>query len=89
VPIRRDEQRTNVIKRSDRIFLSFAGVSLLCATIGGAVASHVLTGLDAQEHSEWIEGGAISAVAHRRWTGRTSPRTRLGRSLHRRSWWAW
>jgi uncharacterized membrane protein YgdD (TMEM256/DUF423 family) len=31
-----------------RTLLTIAGLSLLCATIGGAVASHALTGLDAR-----------------------------------------
>lgn len=31
-----------------RWLLCFAGLSLLCATAGGAVGSHVLTGLDAR-----------------------------------------
>jgi uncharacterized membrane protein YgdD (TMEM256/DUF423 family) len=30
-----------------KALLTIAGLALLCATIGGAVASHVLTGLDA------------------------------------------
>jgi uncharacterized membrane protein YgdD (TMEM256/DUF423 family) len=30
-----------------KALLTIAGLSLLCATIGGAVATHVLTGLDA------------------------------------------
>ena len=34
------------MKLQSRVLLSFAGLSLLCATTCGAVASHVLTGLD-------------------------------------------
>ncbi len=35
------------MQTQSKALLSFAGLSLLAATIGGAVASHVLTGLDA------------------------------------------
>jgi uncharacterized membrane protein YgdD (TMEM256/DUF423 family) len=40
------QQPTNIIPLQAKALLCYAGLSLLVATIGGALGSHVLTGLD-------------------------------------------